>query len=667
MKGKRKVKERVLAWYLVLLMVVSIIPFNMFKMHARADVQSNSYTITVKNQDGELLVDVSIEYVVKLGTETKANRTVVTTTGVAGISEITDDLLKEAQTASKEVTVDITAKKKGYKEYSNAGISVTASIGNVDVQMTAKQADDTFAFEKTTAVIKYGDSFSNTASSKKRTGTVNYSVVSGNDCVSVDSDGVITTLKAGTARIKAVLLEDDDWQESEAFYDLTVNKADDSNFVFAAPAPDPIIYSVDGTFPNTASGGSGTGSISYEILNGNDYASIDTDGTLHFIKAGTVTVKATKASDDKYNEISAEYTIEIKKASQNKLSFENEAPSDVTITDGTFSNAVSGGTGDGQITYEIVSGLDYASVDDVTLPVITLKKAGTITVKATKAADDRYEEESATYNLTIKKAQQAALTFAAINPEITYAPDWTYTVSVAGGSGTGALSYYILDNGNNVTENDIASIDTVTGVVSKKGYKTGVVKIVAVKAADDSYEATSVTNDLTIKKAEQTGVQFDKNSDSVTYGDNNNEYANPATGGESTGKIVYSIESVDNTLSGVPCASLDQDTGKVTVKGSGQIKIKAVKQGDDCYEDSEAVYYTLIIAKAEQQNFKFADTVPASVTYNENNNEYVLAATGGNGNGAVTYKVVSGDAVEISGNKLTVKKSGTAVIRVDKA
>ena len=667
MKGKRKVKERVLAWYLVLLMVVSIIPFNMFKLHARADVQSNSYTITVKNQDGELLDDVSIEYVVKLGTETKASRIVVTTTGVAGIPEITDDLLNEAQTASEEVTVDITAKKKGYKEYSNAGISVTASIKNVDVQMTAKQADDAFAFEKTTAAIKYGDSFSNTASSTKRTGTVNYSVVSGDDCVSVDSDGVITTLKAGTARIKAVLLEDDDWQESEAFYDLTVNKADDSKFVFAVPAPDPIIYSVDGTFPNTASGGSGTGSISYEILNGNDYASIDTDGTLHFIKAGTVTVKATKASDDKYNEISAEYTIEIKKASQNKLSFENEAPSDVTITDGTFSNAVSGGTGDGQITYEIVSGLDYASVDDVTLPVITLKKAGTITVKATKAADDRYEEESATYNLTIKKAQQAALTFAAINPEITYAPDWTYTVSVAGGSGTGAFSYYILDNGNNVTENDIASIDIVTGVVSKKGYKTGVVKIVAVKAADDLYEEATVTCDLTIKKAEQTGVQFDKNSDSVTYGDNNNEYANPATGGESTGKIVYSIESVDNTLSGVPCASLDQDTGKVTVKGSGQIKIKSVKQGDDCYEDSEAVYYTLIIAKAEQQNFKFADAVPASVTYNENNNEYVLAATGGNGNGAVTYKVVSGDAVEISGNKLTVKKSGTAVIRVDKA
>lgn len=113
MKGKRKVKERVLAWYLVLLMVVSIIPFNMFKMHARADVQSNSYTITVKNKDGELLDDVSIEYVVKSGTETKASSTVVTTTGVAAISEITDDLLNKAQTASEDVTVDITAKQSG--------------------------------------------------------------------------------------------------------------------------------------------------------------------------------------------------------------------------------------------------------------------------------------------------------------------------------------------------------------------------------------------------------------------------------------------------------------------------------------------------------------------------------------------------------------------------
>ncbi len=667
MKGKRKVKERVLAWYLVLLMVVSIIPFNMFKMHARADVQSNSYTITVKNQDGELLDDVSIEYVVKLGTETKANGSVVTTMGVAVIPDITEDLLNEAQDASEDVTVDITAKKKGYAEYSKAGIQVTALKGNVDVQMIAKQTDDTFAFKTTTAVIKYNDEFSNTASSANRSGTVSYSVVSGDDCVSVDNDGIITTLKAGTARIKAVLPEDDIYQESEAFYDLTINRADNSGLSFASVTPDAIVYSENSTFQNKASGGLGDGEISYKILGDIDWATVDSDGTLRFTKAGTITVTATKAADDKYDEISVEYTIEIKKASQEKLSFANEAPSDVLITDKTFSNAATGGTGEGQITYKIISGDDCASIDDETSPVITLKKAGTITVQATKAADDRYEEETATYTLTIKKAQQAALAFETTNPEIAYAPDWTYTVSVTGGSGTGAVSYYISDNGNNVTENDIASIDTATGVISKKGYKTGVVKIVAVKASDDLYEEATVSCDLTIKKAEQTGFKFDKNSDSVTYGDNNNEYANPATGGESTGKIVYSIESVDNTLSGVPCASLDQDTGKVTVKGSGLIKIKAVKQGDDCYEDSEAVYYTLIIAKAEQQNFKFADAVPASVTYNENNNEYVLAATGGNGNGSVTYKVVSGDAVEISGNKLTVKKSGTAVIRVDKA
>ena len=175
--------------------------------------------------------------------------------------------------------------------------------------MTAKQADDTFAFEKTTAVIKYGDSFSNTASSKKRTGTVNYSVVSGNDCVSVDSDGVITTLKAGTARIKAVLPEDNTYQESEAFYDLTINRADNSGLSFASVTPDAIVYSENATFQNKASGGLGDGEISYKILGDIDWATVDSDGTLRFMKAGKLTVKATKAADDKYNEISAEYTI----------------------------------------------------------------------------------------------------------------------------------------------------------------------------------------------------------------------------------------------------------------------------------------------------------------------------------------------------------------------
>lgn len=37
MKGKRKLIERINAWFLVILMVISIIPFNVFRIRAKAD------------------------------------------------------------------------------------------------------------------------------------------------------------------------------------------------------------------------------------------------------------------------------------------------------------------------------------------------------------------------------------------------------------------------------------------------------------------------------------------------------------------------------------------------------------------------------------------------------------------------------------------------------
>jgi hypothetical protein len=120
-------------------------------------------------------------------------------------------------------------------------------------------------------------------------------------------------LKAGSATIKAVLPEDENYQESQATYTLTINKADDSNFEFSDPAPGYIIYSENGTYVNKASGGYGKGDITYEIISGDDYATVDNDGTLHLLKAGSVVVEATRAADDKYKEVKAQYTIEIKK------------------------------------------------------------------------------------------------------------------------------------------------------------------------------------------------------------------------------------------------------------------------------------------------------------------------------------------------------------------
>lgn len=669
MKGKRKLIERINAWFLVILMVISIIPFNVFRIRAKADSQTNGYSITVKDEAGALIDGVNIEYLIKAGSKNKSGN-VVTINGIALIADITSDLIANAATDGTTVTMDIIATKDGYVKYTNNNIQIVNDVDNIDIEIHKKAIDDTFAFTLSTAEIKYGEDFTNTATSSKtdRTGTVTYSVESGDECVSVDNDGAITTLKAGSATIKAVLPEDENYQESQATYTLTINKADDSNFEFSDPAPGYIIYSENGTYVNKASGGYGKGDITYEIISGDDYATVDNDGTLHLLKAGSVVVEATRAADDKYKEVKAQYTIEIKKASQKILQFEIETPEDAAITDGTFSNEASGGSGTGQIIYEITTGSEYASIEDNTSPVITLKKIGTIVVKATKLGDERYEDSSPiTYTLTIKKAQQEALEFLTTNPEITYSENWTYTVEASGGSTSSAIAYYIVDNGNRVTENDIASIDTATGIVKSKGYRIGIITVEAVKGADDIYEEASIACSITIKKANQTEVKFNKNTDKVTYGENNNEYNNVAIGGQSTSDIKYSVKEVSNTQSGVPCAAVDADTGKVTIKGSGTITVVAVRNGDDCYLDSNKAYYTLTIDKAEQKDFKFDNNMPQSIKYNENNNEYTLATTGGNGDGEVKYSIVSGDAITIDGNKIKVKKAGKVTIRAEKA
>lgn len=502
MKGKRKLIERINAWFLVILMVISIIPFNVFRIRAKADSQTNGYSITVKDEAGALIDGVNIEYLIKAGSENKSGN-VVTINGIALIADITSDLIANAATDGTTVTMDITATKDGYVKHTSTNIQVVNDVDNIDVEIHKKAIDDTFAFTLSTAEIKYSEDFTNTAASSKtdRAGTVTYSVESGDECISVDNDGAITTLKAGSATIKAVLPEDENYQESQATYTLTINKADDSNFEFSDPAPGYIIYSENGTYVNKVSGGYGKGDITYEIASGDDYATVDNDGTLHLLKAGSVVVEAKRAADDKYKEVKAQYTIEIKKASQKMLQFEIETPEDAAITDGTFSNEASGGNGTGQIIYEITTGSEYASIEDNTSPVITLKKIGTIVVKATKLGDERYEDSSPiTYTLTIKKAQQEALEFLTTNPEITYSENWTYTVEASGGSTSSAIAYYIVDNGNRVTENDIASIDTATGIVKSKGYKTGIITVEAVKGADDIYEEASIACSITIKK-----------------------------------------------------------------------------------------------------------------------------------------------------------------------
>ena len=481
-------------------------------------------------------------------------------------------------TTEKAGTVTVKAVKAG-NEYYNDSEEISCTL-------TIKMADQTnFAFEnQNPEAIKYkpGLTFENAATGGQSAGNVTYTIISGKDVASIDdSNGTLTILKAGTVTVKATRAADDKYNEVTAEYTLTINKADQTNFVFEDQNPGAITYKPRLTFENKATGNQGTGKITYEITSGNDVASIDSaTGTLTILKAGTVTVKATRAADDKYNEVTAEYTLTINKADQTNFAFEKQNPGAITYKPRlTFENAATGGQSAGNVTYTIISGKDVASIDDSN-GTLTILKAGTVTVKATRAADDKYKEATAEYTLIIDKANQTGFKFEKTQHKKTYEPDLTFTYEATGGQSKGNVTYTIISG------KDVASIDDSNGTLTI--LKAGTVTVKATRAADDKYNEATAEYTLTINKADQTGFEFeqyDNDTYKITY-NTGMSFKNAASGGQSTGNITYSLSS------DIVSINEDGEDGNITFKDGqvGTVTVTATRAADDKYNEVSTKY-----------------------------------------------------------------------------
>ena len=524
--------------------------------------------------------------------------------------------------------------------------------------LTVNKADQTgFAFDesnKKTITYSSDKTYEIKTKGGKSTGEVIFSTDNA-EVATIGSDGRLTTKKAGTVTVKAVKAGNEYYNDSEEIsYTLTIERAGQTDFAFEEQNPKAKTYAPGLTFENVAKGNQGTGKITYEITSGNDVASIDDNGKLTINKAGDVTVKATRAADDKYKEATAEYTLTINKADQTNFAFEDQNPGAITYKPRlTFENKATGNQGTGKITYEITSGNDVASIDSAT-GTLTILKAGDVTVKATRAADDKYNEVTAEYTLTINKADQTNFAFEKQNPgAITYKPRLTFENKATGNQGTGKITYEITSG------NDVASID---GNGKLTINKAGTVTVKATRAADDKYNEVTAEYTLTINRADQTNFAFEKpNPATITYKPGLT-FENKATGNQGTGKITYEITS------GNDVASID-DNGKLTINKAGDVTVKATRAADDKYKEATAEY-TLTINKADQTGFEFEqyDNDTYKITYNTGMS-FKNAASGGQGTGNITYSL-SSDIVSIDekGNiTFNDEKVGTVTVTATRA
>lgn len=273
----------------------------------------------------------------------------------------------------------------------------------------------------------------------------------------------------------------------------------------------------------------------------------------------------------------------------------------VTVTDWSVDES-------GKVTYTLSGG---AVGDTVTLPVVI--------------SSVNYQD--ATVNVAIaltEKNSQAALTLS--NAEMTYGG--TLTLSAAGGSGTGEVTYAIVSGEDLATLN--GSVLTATGV--------GTVTVQATKAGDSDYNEATATATITIKKA-VPAMTLSASPSSLTGG----------------GTVTLTLTGAPGSVS-VSCTS----DASVTVEAAAQPNSWTVTL------PSGAKSYTFSAAYAGNDYYESA-AATCTVTVHSSGGGSTGGGSIGGGSGGTSGVDGSGDNVSISpsGGSVTSSQMGSAVKKAD--
>ncbi|GBU24206.1 hypothetical protein R83H12_00834 [Fibrobacteria bacterium R8-3-H12] len=381
----------------------------------------------------------------------------------------------------------------------------------------------------------------------------------------------------------------------------------------------------------TATGGTGEGTVTYAKTGGTGEGTIS-GNTLTITKAGTITLTATKAADDNYNSAtSAVFTLTVNKTTQAALAISSLA----THTFGTdYALAISGGNGTGLESFSITGGTGTGAISGHTL---TISKAGTFTITATKAADDNYNSAtSAAFTLTVNKAnglENDAPVHRQISTSNTDTHTYDLRILAFNKTDHGALSYTL----GTFTDNSsiLATAPTLSGTtLSYKGAgKTSGTATQVINITSDNY--ASITATITFVAIPKTEVAITGITEqNYTYDGNPKQ---GYTGTPSSGAYIGAL-FVEYAGEGHP-----QSTEKPINAGEYTVKI-SVPDSDPSYIGVWSRSFTI----AKDQITKPA--APTALTYSGSEQTAAIAA-----NAAYT----------ITGNKGTNAGSYTATVALN--
>lgn len=377
------------------------------------------------------------------------------------ICKLENTTLTFAPTSPQTGACRISAAKAASENYVAATSPITAINFTAGSQapLVIEQPATTKVPEQKVVVRARGGSGIGQAKFNVRNGTAK-------DCAvgtTSESGGVISTevsvnnfgqaaMSAGTCIVTVTRAGDGTYREATSS-DVTVTflKGTQDQLRFAGDAP------TAGPFTGIelrSAGGSGSGEVKYSIVDRNPSTTAWTKAPncrvvgskLVADAPGVCWAVSSKAADNSY-ETATGAPVEF------KLNMAAQPPLTVGVSPATGSVGVStnvvlstrGGAGTGAVTYGIRNGT--ATGCALTGNSITAQSTGTCTVTASKAADSSYESSRAETTFTMTIGQQAALSIPSGLRGQALSLDVPVTLSTAGGSGSGAVSYTVTDTG----------------------------------------------------------------------------------------------------------------------------------------------------------------------------------------------------------------------------
>ena len=437
--------------------------------------------------------------------------------------------------------------------------------------------------------------------------TVQSYASSNTDVVTVDNEGKVTIVGVGTAVITATTAENDYYLSGTVTYDVEIKAKEAAGLSFGVNEPVTATYGDGNNFdePELTIPAGLTVTYSCEPKT---VATVDpTTGEVTIVGAGTATVTATTEGDESHNGGSASYTINVAKANAT-LSFAKNS------IEATYGGEVPANA----LTNEAGLTVSYESSDENIATVdnegkVTIVKAGEVTITATGAANDNYNEATARYTLTIAKAE-ATMSFAPNAITIVEGQEFTAPTltNEAGLAVTYSSSY-----------DAVATVDTNSGEVTIVG--VGSTTITATGAENDNYKGTTATYTITIEA--KPVVATPTFTPAAGY---YNSAQNVTIACETAGVDIY--YTTDGT---VPTAESTKYTEAIPVGENMTIKAIAVKEGYTNSDIAEAEYVIDIPVQIAALTF-----MPGSGHYTEAKEVSIACATPGV---TITYKIGDGE------------------------